>query len=176
MKGYSRAGLLLVGTLVVLVATLISVQPVMSAENATDVTATVTVNSIVDVTLDKATITFGSLDPGTSDSAATNAPINVTIQANTNTDTNLSVNGSVNFTTGAYNFSIGNLTYCNETAGSYTAMTTSYAQGGYADWQDIPSPSTDTNSSIWTKISIPSGQVAGSYSATVSIKVGEGAP
>ncbi len=178
MKGYAQARFLLAGILAVLVALLVSVQPVASVDNATAVSASVGVNVVVDVTLDATTLGFGSTSPGINDLQPTEYPLNVTIYGNTNVDTNLSVNGDANFTTGTYNFSIGNLTYSNESGGVHTPMTTSYAQGTptHADWQDISDPSSDITREVYALLDIPSGQAGGSYSASVSIKVGEGSP
>lgn len=174
MKEYKQARLLLAGMLVVLAALLVSVQPVMSAENATVVTASVGVTSTIDVTLNLTTIQFGSgIAPNTANTTSTNGPLNVTIESTTNTATNLTINGSSTFASGGDSFPIANLRYSNTSeVDNSTVMTTSYADGGYADWQAIPiSATTELLIQFW--LSIPADQASGTYSADVSIRVQE---
>ncbi|MEE8402347.1 MAG: hypothetical protein V3R93_01195 [Candidatus Hydrothermarchaeaceae archaeon] len=144
-----------------------------NATTYTDVSFTVV--EVIDVTLYAVPIQFLSADPGGGSVYAqvdNGYPMNVTIESTTNVPTNLTLKGDVKFTTGAYNFSIGNLTYTNESSGTYTDMTASYpSTPPYADWLDIPAPATDTNRSVYFAISIPAGQEAGDYSATVTVKV-----
>lgn len=173
MKEYNRIGLLLAGILVVLATMLVSVQPVMSAsENATAVAATVTVSSDIDVTMNVSMLLFGPLDPGIINSSATNGPINVTIHGTTNKATNLSIKG-LDFDKSGDTIAIGNVSYSNESAGSYPVMTNSYGDGSFADWQSIPDPAVDVYRAIYARISIPSGQVGGVYNSTMTIRVQE---
>ncbi len=173
MKGYNRTGLLLAGILAVLVAVFLSAQPVMSTEDEEAIGATVTVNIIVSATLDDGSITFGSVTSGGT-KEATNAPVNVTIETTTNVATNLSVNGSATFDhdTLAFSFNIGNLSYTNESGGTYTDMMTAYADGSYSDWQTIPVPdAVPRYRLIYTNITIPSTQESGDYTGNVSIRI-----
>ncbi len=175
MKGYNRTGLLLAGILVVLVAVLLSAQPVMSQTlNATDVEASVGVGATVDVTLNITTILFGSgIAPNTDNTTSTNGPLNVTIESTTNTATNLTINASATFAVGGNNFTISNLVYGNtSTLTDSTPMTTLYADGGYSDWQTIP-VSTTTELDIYFWLSIPADQASGTYTSTMSVRVQE---
>ncbi len=173
MKRYNRIRLLLAGILVVLAAMLVSVQPVMSI-NTTDVSATVTVNVIVDVTLANTTLTFTGLTDGSTDNLPTEYPINVTVETTTNTPTNLSIKSSTSTFSGPGTLGIGNLTYTNESTGTDQAMSATYGDGSFADWQTIIDPVGSSElRQIYTELDIPAGLASGTYTATITVRVRE---
>jgi hypothetical protein len=127
--------------------------------------------AVIDVSVSNIPIELGSLNPGTTDYAAT--PVVVTIYASTNVAWNLSVRGSGDFS-GPALLALGNLEFGNTSTNVIYDMTTSY-QGPelFADWVNQPAPSVDTNRTIYFEINIPAGQVAGDYSTQVYINVTE---
>jgi hypothetical protein len=144
--------------------------------NETNATASVTVNSAVDVSLTNTTIDFGSLDPGATNTANTYNPLRVTVNTNTNTQTNLSMKGTGDFSDGGSNsFGLGNLTYNNISSQTgERSMTTAYSSPPeFGDWINIPEPTESAEiRDCWFWIDIPSGQSAASYTTKVSIKTG----
>jgi hypothetical protein len=131
--------------------------------------ASVTVNQYISATLSNIPINFGSLDPGTSNQAATNNPLKITVGAETNVQYNITLNGTTNFVSGGNSFSIGNLTFNSTEVPTLTSYELNVEKNAYTN---EPCPcGTAAENDVWHYISVPVGQVAGSYSADIKITV-----
>jgi hypothetical protein len=168
----------ILGMTVVLAALFTSVQPVLSQTNETATTASVTVNKYISVTLSNVPIQFGSVDAGSTNNPATvgnGYPMTIQIDSVTNVNTNISVNGS-DFS-GPGTFGVGNLSFSNSSSVSTaTNMQSVFSSGPpYSNWVNIVAPAggaaKTADAYFW--VSIPSGQIAGSYSSTVYVRVEE---
>jgi len=174
------------GMLALLIALLLAAQPAISVNETQNVTASVTVNEYISVTLSNVPIEFGSVNPGSTqqaddgaandwngDSLINGFPLQITVDSITNVNTNISLNGS-DFT-GPATFGVGNLSFANDTTSYTTAMQKTFSSGNppYADWVNIPAPgggaAQTRNAYFW--ITIPPGQTAGSYQSSVYVKV-----
>jgi len=143
-----------------------------SVINATS--ASVTVNGVVDVLLQNAPVTFGSLDSGIANSAATNNPLNVTFTGNTNVNVETYINGS-NFTATAGFFAIGNMSYnvTNSSTG-YANTTCSTARCRYTIaprfvFNETAPLGVPKNASIYHYIDVPSGQAPDTYTGSIRV-------
>ncbi len=151
---------------IALVITLVMIVGVMGANEEATGTATVTVNEFVDITLGGAVaITFGSLDPGTSDNAATGGAVTITIEPTTNivTDTFLRGDDWSSPTT----LAINNVKYGDNSALNAT-MSTAYAAANNGYFEDVACPcgGSAVVKNVYHWLNVPSGQQAGSYIAT----------
>lgn len=159
-----------ISILVIVAVLLFPVQPAFSYESGS--TATVTVAESIDVTLTGTTILFGTVDPGNSQ-IATSGPLNVTVESNTNVNTNLSINGT-EFDNAGTKLGEGNFTFRNSTTGSWTTLAGTYGDGSYSDWQTITAPAggpAATKRTAYLNVTIPSGQVAGTYTGQIYVLI-----
>jgi len=141
----------------------------LSSYNATETWASVTVNEYISATLFNVSIDFGSLDPGTVNQPAKNNPMVVQVGGETNVNYNITLNGTSNFVGGAYSFSISNLSF-NTT--QYATLTPYELNVEKIAYSNRPAPvGTPVNESIWHFISVPPGQIAGTYTANITVVV-----
>lgn len=141
---------------------------------------TVTVNTYVDTTA-PGTIAFGTVNPGSTDNAASANPYTISINSNTNVDTNITLKGDAtfNWTTVPYathSFLIGNLTYyhTNTVGSSYpmsTAGTTDVQRTALGYEVTAPSGGSQVDKSLYAWLDIPAGQYASNYNTTIYINV-----
>jgi cysteine-rich repeat protein len=179
-----KAGLILGG---ILLFSLVLVGIVMAVE--TPITATVTINEFIDVTLTDrgpAGFDFGNIDPNTinnkeaaqTDGAASVLPaVEVTNEATSNVDAEISLKGT-DFT-GAGTIAVTNVAYdddgaVDEGTDSGTLpqndLTSTYPGSAYATLS--PGSSVD----IWFWFDAPGSQTAGSYSSTFTFQGGGVSP
>jgi hypothetical protein len=143
-----------------------------SVINATS--ASVTVNGMVEVLIQNAPVTFGALDPGITNSAATNNPMNVTFTGNTNVGVETYLNGS-RFEQGANNFLVPNMSYNVSVSGTGIANTScSTARCRYGTvpafvFNETAPLSVAKNASIYHYIDIPSGQAPDTYTGGIRV-------
>jgi len=143
-----------------------------SAINTT--TASVTVNGVVEVTIQNAPVTFPATDPGTTGTAATNNPMNISFGPNTNVKVETFLNGS-NFTATGGSFDVKNMSFNVTVSATGTANTScSTARCRYnvtAYWvlNESAPLGTAKNASIFHYIDIPAGQTPDSYSANIRV-------
>mgnify|MGYP001375858731 CR=1 FL=1 len=138
-------------------------------------TASVTVNGVVEVTIQNAAIAFGGLDSGISNSAATNNPLNISFGANTNVNVKTYINGSATFNATSSSFAIGNMTFnatTSATGGVNASCSTARCNYRYAPFfvlNETAPLGTAKNASIYHYISVPAGQLPGPYTGSVRI-------
>ncbi|RLG19127.1 hypothetical protein DRN63_00285 [Nanoarchaeota archaeon] len=134
-----------------------------------DVTqASVTVNEFISATLFNVPIQFGNLNPGTTNQEATNNPLEVQVGGETNVNYNITLNGTSDFVNDTNTFSISNLEF-NTTSLDWTSYELNVEKTAYANQ---PAPAgTPVNNSIWHRISVPAGQIAGTYTANITVTV-----
>ena len=175
-SGRIAIGLVIIIALVAMLVFKTSTMPAgyaaTSVINATS--ASVTVNGVVEVLLQNAPVTFGSLDSGTTNNLATNNPLNVTFTGNTNVNIETYINGS-NFTATAGYFAIGNMSYnvTNSSTG-YANTTCSTARCRYATqprfvFNETAPLGVPKNASIYHYLNIPSGQAPDTYTGGIRV-------
>lgn len=132
--------------------------------------ATLTVNAYVDTSIDSTSITFGALDPATSDNAATDDPITLTNTANSNTAIDVYLNNS-NMTTGVYYMPFYNLSVAiADASASGTNMNGStYMNGTTANLGFVEDLAVSGTVGFYFWHDVPAGQTAGAYTANVTI-------
>ena len=163
-----KAGLILGGILLFSLVLVVGfVMAVAVEETSTD--ATVTVNEFLDITIGGTVpIAFGSNDPGTPDNPAGGA-VTITIESVTNVATDTFLKGAdwKSPTT----LAISNVKYSvhNIVNGSAVNMTTAYAaaNAGFFENVDCPCGGSAVEKSVFFYLSIPAGQEAGTYTATI---------
>lgn len=146
--------------------------------------ASVTVNTFVDITLTDAApsgFSFGSLDPGTTNNkeaaqtdgvSSTLPAATVTRETTSNVDVKVRSKGT-NFVVGANTLAVSNVKYDDdgahtegaETSLPVTNMATTYPVAAYATLT-AGSPSVK----IWFWLNVPTGQAAGAYTSTFSFE------
>ncbi|MCW1303197.1 MAG: hypothetical protein QW507_01290 [Candidatus Nanoarchaeia archaeon] len=130
--------------------------------------ATVTVLEYISATLFNVPIQFGDLNPGTSGQLAINNPMQIQIGGETNVPYNITLEGTSNFVSGSYTFSISNLEF-NTTTTQWTQYELNVEKDAYTN---LPPPGgTPVNQSVWHRISVPAGQVAGTYVGNLMVRV-----
>ncbi len=142
-----------------------------AVSNATQTTASVTVNEFISLTLQEGfPIQFGSLDPGVTNSSATTNPSNLTIGEETNVEFNITLNATSNFesqSTGQ-SFGVGNMSFASTNATQTDFVLNNELKAYY--WQSCPCGN-QVNKSIWLYLDIPAGQrAANDYQANLTIK------
>ncbi len=144
-----------------------------SVTNST--TASVTVNGVVEVTIQNAPVAFGGLDAGISNSAATNNPMNISFGGNTNVNVKMYINGSATFNGTGSSFAIGNMTFnatTSATGGVNASCLTARCNYRYAPFfvlNETAPLGTAKNASIFHYISVPAGQTPTTYSASIRV-------
>lgn len=130
--------------------------------------ATVTVLEYISATLFNVPIQFGDLNPGASGQMAINNPMQIQIGGETNVQYNITLEGTSDFTSGSYTFSISNLEF-NTTTTTWTQYGLNVEKNAYVN---LPPPGgVPVNQSVWHRISVPAGQVAGTYTANLLVRV-----
>jgi hypothetical protein len=130
------------------------------------VTTAITVNTFVDTSISPGSISFGSLDPATNEAAATNNPTQVTVTPNTNTNVDTYIGGTD--LTGPDTIVVGNLKVSKTSGGAKTSLTTSFPGTPY-----YSNAAPNTLENYYFYLTVPSGQTAGGYTGTVTIKTGQ---
>jgi hypothetical protein len=132
--------------------------------------ASVTINAFVDTTISPASIAFGSLDPGTTNNAATSNPTEITNTANSNTAIDIYLNGT-NLVSGGDTIPVVNLNVSKTAGGAQTSLgagpwiANSTANTGY--YENIAK---GASSNFYFYVSVSAGQNSGTYGGTVTIK------
>ena len=164
MNKYIIGLIALVGILTVFSSNL----QLVNAADTQAATATADVVDTISVTLSGATISFGSLNSGTSNNAG--GPLTITIDAITNVATDINQSATGDLSDGVHtNITVDNLTYYSaNTVGSAVNMSTSYASPTLAAWENIPVGGGSKSAYYW--LNIPAAQPAGTYTTTISIK------
>ncbi len=146
----------------ILVATLSL--PAIAADSG-DVTASVTVTSVISITITDAGtagIHFGSLAPGTNNSTDLDSDVShpsIIVTNNGNSDVTLQIKGT-DFGSG---FPVTNAKYSQTYDGATeTSVTASYATVGTI----VPTGAIN----MWFWLYVPSGVTAGTYNNTISVK------
>ncbi len=154
--------------LVVLAAAAFTAYAATSENN--DLSTSLTVNAFVDTSIDKATLTFGSLDPGTTDNAASNNPVTLTNTANSNTAVDIYMNNS-NMTYSSYFINATNLSVwtANSAAVSVNFTGYTYLNGSSANQGFYENLAVSTGQAFYFWHDVPAGQTAGAYTSTVRI-------
>jgi|GEM_PF-1180534 len=136
--------------------------------------ASVTVNEFISVTLKEGyPINFPNLNPGTTNQPASTNPSNLTIGAETNVCYNITINATSNFVrtdqaTGDF-FLIGNMSFNSTNITTLTPLQLNVEKIAY-EWQPCPC-GTQHDRNISYYVSVPAGQIAGTYQANITIKV-----
>jgi len=135
----------------------------MAAEESKPASVTVTETISFTVT-DPGTngINFGSPNQGTTDNpeAAQNGAgaVTLAVGSETNVDCNVQIKASGDFSDGAHTIALSNAHWdTDNVVTGYTAMTTTYATIGTS------TTGAAYSQDVWHWLSIPSGQVAGTY-------------
>jgi len=168
----------MIGLVVLMVSAmlLLSATPAMSAQEAST-GAQVIVPEYIEVGLNLSVIDFGTVDTGTTGNALSGSgwPVLINITENTNVITNISVNASGGGGTSDYctaacanSFTVNNHTYSNTSAFTYSGALNvdgSYDTEPFVDWGGINPPGVGANTTlyIYNKMTIPAGQIAGTY-------------
>ena len=132
--------------------------------------ASLSVNAYVDISVSSATLSFGSLDPGTDDNPASQNPITITNTPNSNTAIDIYLNNS-NMTTGTYYMPANALSVwtTNNAAASKPFNGSTYINGTNANQGFVENLAVNSNVDLYFWHDVPTGQQAGSYTATVLI-------
>jgi len=142
-----------------------------TAENNA-VSASLTVNSFVDTSINVSSITFGPgpVDPNTS-LAPADSSINLTNTANSNTVVDVYLNNT-NMTNGSnyilYNYTSVNTVNNNATITRLNGST--YINGTSANSGFVENLGIGSSQVLWFWQDVPAGQAAGSYSETINIR------
>ncbi|MEM4134619.1 MAG: hypothetical protein QXV73_05425 [Candidatus Micrarchaeia archaeon] len=130
----------------------------------------VTLNLIVDISISASTLSFGSLDPGTNDNPASENPITLTNTPNSNTAVDVYFNNT-NMTSGVYYMPANALSIntVNNAATSTNFNGSTYINGTGANEGYIENLAVNNNVNLYFWHDVPSGQNAGTYTATVTI-------
>ena len=161
---------LLISLAMVLVLVGIMAAPAMAVDE--EVTASVTVSEVIDITISDAEtdgIQFGTLDPDTADNPDeaqstaddTIPAVTVAINPATNVDCNVSLKGT------AFDTSIP-ITGASFAEGAHDAAKT-YMTTSYQSVATSVAPNTDVE--LWLFLSIPSGAAGGAHSSTYTYEV-----
>ena len=169
--------ILIASLIVVLMLVATMAVPAMAAEERS-VGATVTVTEYINFNVtdyDSDTVggpggdglTFGSLDPGTSDNpegaqtlGTPTAAVNLAVGAETNVNCNIQIKGT-DFTYSTYSIGISNASWDTDSnVSGATAMDTAY------DTITTSTAGAATSQDVWHWLSVPSGQYAATYTTT----------
>jgi len=159
-KTMKKVAILPVSLAVALVLVMVLSTPAMAVVES--VGATVTVNAVISFTVQDsgdAGLTFGSLTPGSSNNpelAQTGrGAVVLSLGIESNVDCDISMKAG-DFTSGSNTFSIDNARWnAADDASGATAMTNNYAK--------MTTLSANTSQDIWHWLSVPAGQMAGTY-------------
>lgn len=169
--GYMKKILILLAGMLAMFALLLQPGNAVT-NNTTGATATAIVSETISVTL-SGTLDFGSLNAGTNNNSLV-TPLNISIDTITNVATNISQNGTT-FSDGGNTFAINNLRYSNASAApglaNSTTMAATFPLPPFTNWVNITKPSSNTYRDTYYWLSIPNGQVAGTYQASIYVNV-----
>jgi hypothetical protein len=124
----------------------------------------ITSSAFVETSISPGSIAFGSFDPGTSNNAASNNPINITVTPNTNVNVDTYASGT-NLTNASSTMAIGNMSVSKTSGGAKTALTNSFPGTPY--YSNIAPNSIEQ---YFFYLTVPAGQASGDYTSTITIK------
>ncbi len=132
---------------------------------------TLTLGAVVDTSISVSTLSFGSLDPGTSNNAATENPITLTNTANSNTAVDVYLNNS-NMTYTSYNMPYYNLSvFSSDNAAASTMLNgSSWINNTAANNGFLENLAVSSTADLYFWHDVPPAQQAGAYTATVTIR------
>jgi hypothetical protein len=127
--------------------------------------------AFVDTSISVSTLSFGSLDPGTSNNAAAENPLVLTNTANSNTAVDVYLNNT-NMTAGLYNMPYYNLSVLttNNPATSTNLNGSTWINSTSANTGFVENLAVSASTNLYFWHDVPLGQQAGSYTATVTIR------
>lgn len=144
----------------------------IATEQVSEVSSSAEVGEVISIALNSSAVGWTGLVPGSStDVIATSggAPLQVSIYAETNVATDIQVNGS-NLNSGGDVLGVGNVSFSNSTTG-LVALSSGFSSGGFANYINIPDPTTTITRPINWFITIPAGTPQGTYLGTLYVKV-----
>jgi hypothetical protein len=165
-----------IGAVVMLVAMVaLGVNPAMTTaalSSTQNAQASATVNSYVDTSISGGTsITFGALDPGTSDNYATSAATVITNTGNSNTAVDVYIR-STNLTNSTFVIPVSNLKVSKDNSTSWTSLVnnpqwlaSNTSNNGY--YENVAKLGT---ANFYFKLDVPIAQEAADYAGTITIK------
>lgn len=161
-----------IGVLAILSVYFSSLNFAATSEN-NELAASLTVNAFVDTSIVNSTLTFGSLDPGTTFSASTTNPVNLTNTANSNTAIDVYLNNTAGMKSGGNTIGFGNLsvmTFDSATSANVKNFTgIPYINGTSANNGFQENLAVGSTVSLYFWHGVPAGQIAGAYTDTVRI-------
>ena len=125
--------------------------------------ATVNINEFISVTVDDATITFGSVDAPSTGNVPSNNPLVITVGGETNINYQVTTESDAGTFTGPGTLNDENLKWATTIDGAYTGYVT------------VPGAQVATGSpgggshDLFHKLDIPGGTTAGSYSLDITL-------
>ncbi|VVB73823.1 Concanavalin A-like lectin/glucanases superfamily protein [uncultured archaeon] len=124
----------------------------------------ITASAFVETSISPGSVAFGSFDPATSDNAASNNPINITVTSNTNVnvDTYISATDLANASS---TIAAGNMSVSRTGGGARTALTNLFPGTPY--YSDVAPNGIEQ---YFFYLTIPAGQNSGDYTGAVAIK------
>ena len=141
--------------------------------NTTTINATVTVNTFIEVSINTSVITFGSLDPGTTNSSASTNPTQFTNTGNSNTAVDVFLNAS-NFTSGSNKISVSwwydNVSNANGGIGYVFRANGSYLNNSSANRGFVEDLAVSGAVNFTYHLSVPGGQTAGTYTGNTTFR------
>jgi len=146
-----------------------------ATSNVSATTASVTVNGVVEVVLLNAPVTFGSTDPNTFGTAATNNPMYVNYTQNTNVNIETYLNSSANFIGSGNYFNASNMSYNVTNSSTGYANTTCWgARCRYTTtprfvFNETAPLGTAKNASVYHYVDVPIGQVPATYQVSIRV-------
>ena len=144
-----------------------------ASDNTTIINATVTVNTFIEISINVSVITFGSLDPGTTNSSATTNPTQFRNTANSNTAVDVYLNAS-NFTSGSNRISVSlwyvNSSNANGGIGYVFRANGSYLNNSSANRGFVEDLAVSGGVNFTYHLSVPSGQGAGAYTGNTTFR------
>ncbi len=167
---------ILISALLALVLVAVMVAPAMGAEQTQTVPASVTVTTVISATITDngdTGLLFGEMSKGSSNQAeaaqgASNGAVTIVVAAETSVNCNIQLK-AMDFTGTGGTLPITNAKYntTNTVGTAFAAADTYYTLDTYTVGDGL----TTVEAYHW--LSIPSNQVAGSYSSTFTYRVGE---
>jgi len=134
--------------------------------------ASATINSFVDTSVNSSTISFGNLDPGTSNNSATENAITLTNTANSNTAVDIYLQ-SQNLTSGGFTIGVSNLKVSKTSGGAKTSLveaTANWLNGAGPNQGYYEGVAKSGTADFYFWLDVPAGQDAGAYTGTLTIK------
>ena len=164
---------LLIGVLFTLSLAFLAGAPTFTA---TSVSTTITVATYVETSSNESSVTFGTLDPLSTNKTASSNPLNFTNTVNSNTAIDIYLNATNFWRGGAATDNITNdnlsvtLTY-NATA-TYRSFYSNgtYLMGAGPDAAYVENLAAKASQLLYFNLTVPGGQTAGAYTNTLTLK------